>query len=148
MDLKCALPGATFARGDFVLVFNNTVVILEVDEDQHKSYGVSCDVRRMADIAASLRIEGNTMRIVFLRYNPHGFEVTGRTKTTKRVTRHARLVSVLSELQNESAGSGAESDVRVFYLFYDTDSKGLPSIFADDEYDAQAKLWLARAYVD
>ena len=148
VDLKCALPGTTFVRGDFVLIFKNTVVFLEVDEDQHKAYGVSCDVRRMADIAASLRIEGNTMRIVFLRYNPHGFEVAGRTKTTKRVTRHARLASVLSDLQNESAGAGAESDVRVFYLFYDTDSKGLPSIFADDEYDAQAKLWLARAYID
>lgn len=102
----------------------------------------------MADIAASLRIEGNAMRIVFLRYNPHGFEVAGRTKTTKRVTRHARLVSALSDLQNESAGADAESDVRVFYLFYDTDAKGLPAIFADDEYDAQAKLWLAKVYID
>jgi hypothetical protein len=148
VDLRCALPGATHARGDFVLVFGDTVVFLEVDEDQHKSYGVSCDVRRMADIAASLRIEGNTMRIVFLRYNPHGFEVAGRTKHTKRVTRHARLVSVLSDLQKESPGAGAESDVRVFYLFYDTDSKGNPAIFADDEYDAQAKLWLAKVYID
>jgi hypothetical protein len=57
-------------------------------------------------------------------------------------------VSVLSDLQNESAGAGAESDVRVFYLFYDTDSNGLPIIFADDEYEAQAKLWLAKVYID
>jgi hypothetical protein len=147
-DLRCALPDATFARGDFVLVFGNTAVFLEVDEDQHKSYGVSCDVRRMANIAASLRIEGNDMRIVFVRYNPHGFEVAGHMKPTKRATRHARLVHVLSDLQNESADAGAESDVRVYYLFYDVDSQGLPSIFADEGYDAQAKLWLAKVYID
>jgi hypothetical protein len=148
VDLKCALPGATFARGDFVLVFGDTVVFLEVDEDQHKSYGVSCDVRRMADIAASLRIEGNTMRIAFVRYNPHGFQVGGVTKPTKRKDRHARLVDVLSNLRRESTEAVTESDVRVFYLFYDVDEDGVPSIFEDDEYDAQAKLWLASAIVN
>ena len=148
VDLKCALPGATFARGDFVLVFGDTVVFLEVDEDQHKSYGVSCDVRRMADIAASLRIEGNTMRIAFVRYNPHGFQVGGVTKPTKRKDRHARLVDVLSNLRRESTEAITESDVRVFYLFYDVDDDGVPSIFEDDEYDAQAKQWLASAIVN
>ena len=148
VDLKCALPGATFARGDFVLVFGDTVVFLEVDEEQHKSYGVSCDVRRMADIAASLRIEGNTMRIAFVRYNPHGFQVGGVTKPTKRKDRHARLVDVLSSLRRESTEDITESDVRIFYLFYDVDEDGVPSIFENDEYDSQAKLWLASAIVN
>jgi hypothetical protein len=146
VDIGCALPGSTFARGDFILQFGNTIVFLEVDEDQHKSYGVSCDVRRMADIAASLRIEGNTMRIAFVRYNPHGFKVEGKTKVTKRETRHHCLVAVLSELQRDSR-KPAEADIRTFYLFYDLDSAGLPSIFADEGYDPSAKEWLEATYI-
>ena len=49
VDLKCALPGATFASGDFSLVFGDTVVFLEVDEEQHESNGVSCVLLYVVD---------------------------------------------------------------------------------------------------
>lgn len=79
-----------------------------------------------------------------MRYNPHGFKVDGKTKTTKRSVRHAHLVEVLSELQRAAP---AEADIRTFYLFYDTDTVGLPCIFSDEAYDPSAKEWLEATYV-
>lgn len=46
---------------------------------------------------------------VVQRYNPHGFQVGGVTKPTKRKDRHARLVDVLSSLRRESTEAITES---------------------------------------
>ena len=148
IDIKCGVfaPTRACAYGDFILLFRNMVVILEVDEDQHKSYGVSCDVSRMAEIVETLRVEGNTQRIVFIRYNPHGFKVDGVTKHTTKEERHRRLAELLCDLQAEE-GKDDACDVRTFYLFYDTDADGEPAVFQDETYEDLAKEWFVRAIV-
>jgi len=148
IDLKCALPGATNVRADFILLFQNTVVILEVDQFQHDGYGVACDLRRMTDTVASLRIGGNTMRVVFVRYNPDGFKVAGRTKPTTRAKRHERLVSVLRTLESEPVADATLCDTRIWYLFYDVEADGKPTIFQDESYVDAVKEWLVKAYTD
>jgi hypothetical protein len=152
VNFKCAVSEETWAVCDAVLLFRNTVVILEVDEDQHAAYGISCDVKRMGLTVESLRVGGNTQRIAFIRYNPDAFTVDGITKRTYRQERHDALISLLRELETEPDAPGAE-DVRTYYLFYDT-TEGVPDIFnavnADDgsaEYDELAKQWFARAVV-
>jgi len=144
VSFRCAVSDATWAYTDALLLFRNTVVILEVDEDQHDSYGVSCDVKRMALIVETLRTEGCSQRIVFVRYNPDGFSVNGVARRTYRKGRHDALIALLRELEHEPDAPGAE-DVRTFYMFYDT-TDGEPAIFRDD-YDALAKQWFVRAIV-
>jgi len=103
VNFTCAVLDTTWAYCDAVLLFRNTVVILEVDEEQHRAYGVSCDVRRMGLIVESLRLDGNTQRVVFVRFNPDGLAVDGAPRRTPRARRHEALVSLLRELEAEPA---------------------------------------------
>lgn len=142
VNMACAIPGATFARADFVLVFGNTVVFLEVDEHQHDGYGVSCDVQRMAKIVESIRCEGNSMRVVFVRYNPHSYSIGGVPFTTKPAERLELLGGFLERIRGEAPAPDA-CDMRVVYLFYDIGGDRIPSIFEDPEYPEIAKEWVA-----
>lgn len=148
IDLGCAIPAATWVYTDFVLIFHNTFVILEVDQDQHDGYGIACDLRRMTDIVASLRISGNTMRVAFVRYNPDSFKVAGNTKRTTTTTRHERLISVLRGLESETVDDATLCDTRIWYLFYDVEADGKLSIFQDTSYADAVKEWLVEAHTD
>lgn len=68
-----------FARVDFLIIMHKCIVLQEVDEHQYKyGYGgVACDMKRMAKIVECLALGGNTMPIVFLRYNPNKYTVDG-----------------------------------------------------------------------
>jgi hypothetical protein len=71
--------GRSYARVDFVLLSGGQVTFLEVDEGQHKfgDFSVSCDMARMGRIVESLAIEGNTLPVLFVRYNPDAYRVAG-----------------------------------------------------------------------
>jgi hypothetical protein len=124
--------GRTFASIDFMLIINGVVIFLEVDERQHEHYGVDCDVKRMADVFGSLLLEGNELPIVFIRYNPHGFKVEGKTRRTTKKQRHDKLLETI-KLASQSKKKA------VFYLFYNQDSKGVPNIVSDPLYDSTMK---------
>ena len=59
------------------------VIFLEVDEHQHKTHLISCELRRMMDVHQSLVMEGNTLPIAFLRYNPNSHKVDGEFRKWK-----------------------------------------------------------------
>ena len=127
----------TFARCDFLLDLGGGVIILEVDEDQHDGYGVSCDVRRMADLHQAFLMEGNTLPVAFLRYNPHAFKVDGVTKRTTKKEREARLLDVIRNWQHTPPGS-----LSIQYMYYNSetvDGKLQPVIWEDPEYDSTMK---------
>lgn len=109
----------------------NGVVFLEVDEYQHSHYEVSCELRRMSDVHRSLIMEGNTIPIAFVRYNPHAFKVDAETKRTPLKVREERLVKFLNEMT-------FDKDFQVSYLYYDT-TEDVPTIFHDASYDATFK---------
>lgn len=57
-----------FSRLDFIIVnCVNAICILEVDEDQHYWYNLSCEMSRMADVRASLALAGYTLPIYWIR---------------------------------------------------------------------------------
>ena len=133
-------------------------------DSMHQDYGVGCEVKRMSRILESLRLDGNTMRVVFVRYNPHDFTVDGAAPRGRSARyRHRQLTALLLELQTEAeaelnAPSSRVADVRVFYMFYDAVSdatgRATPVVFdevnPDDgspEYAAAAKEWFARCVV-
>lgn len=47
INASCAIKDSMYSNADFMFVFGNTVVFLEVDEHQHEAYGILCDVQRM-----------------------------------------------------------------------------------------------------
>jgi hypothetical protein len=96
-------------------------ILLEVDEDQHRSY--PCDCCRDVDLFAAL---GAQEKILILRYNPDPFKIAGVTLRTTQKERIARLLAVLEQ---EPAGSAR------WFLFYTKDrpEDELPSVAAEWE---------------
>jgi hypothetical protein len=128
--------GGTYARIDFTIISNGVVIFLEVDEDQHAHYGVNCDVKRMNDVYSALVVDGNTLPVVFIHYNPHAFKVDGVTEMTKTKKRHPILINTIRSIINRSAELNPLS---IMYLFYDCYWDGTPVILTDPEYDESMK---------
>ena len=110
----CSLDTETrCAYVDFAIPVPWGYVLVEVDEDQHRSYDVSCDVRRDFDVAASISLgSGHKLRII--HYNPDSFRIAGVARTTSKAERIAALVQTISA--PESAG------FERLFLFYDVES--------------------------
>ncbi len=125
----------SFARIDFVVTLaNGSVVLLEVDERQHRfGYdGVGCDMRRMERIVEALRIGGHTAGIRFVRYNCDSFRVGGTLARVLKRDREAALVGRLHEMGGEAAADGS---VWIGYCYYDrADGSTQPAIVDDPEY--------------
>lgn len=137
IDYRCLNEGS-FSRIDFLLPsVNGCHVFLEVDEYQHSYYSQSCETARMNNIVSSLRLEGNTSPMVFIRYNPHAYKVQGKNVRTTTQARHEALVKLIHSIRPDPNNS-----IRIFYLFYDTDTKGKPCVLDDMEYYEDLKMWV------
>jgi hypothetical protein len=64
-DRDCGLE-----RPDFVFDYKEFVIIVEVDENQHKSYLEECECSRMVNIYNSF----GGARVMFIRYNPDKYD--------------------------------------------------------------------------
>jgi hypothetical protein len=122
IDTSC-----TKQRPDFVFHCGTHVIIVEVDEEQHKSYK-SCgntkeevfktEARRMYNI-------GNVfvgLPVTFIRYNPDNYkDRDGKKATIATSKRHDILVKWLKKcIKNDFAwSSNGQPKLRVKYLFYD-----------------------------
>ena len=98
------LPCAPTTRyPDFMFVASNEhVVLLEVDENQHRSYDVGCEVARLSEIMDSI----DFMNMHVVRYNPHS-DVS-----------EVRLINVIQEAIFANRGIDSECGCVVQYLGY------------------------------
>lgn len=104
----------TFARVDFIIVLNGKVIALEVDEYQHEGYGVACDVARMVKLYEAWLLDGNTLPVRFIRYNPHAFRVDGKEQKITKAVREARLLDAIQVAANDN-----RDGMQVHYMYYD-----------------------------
>ena len=112
IDFECAQASVdrSFCRIDFVLgCEGGGYAFLEVDEHQHRfaGDGIACDAKRMANVHASLTLEGvMDVPIAWVRYNPHDFRVDGVLQRLPKVEREARLCAPSSRAsRRRSTGS-------------------------------------------
>jgi hypothetical protein len=132
ITFKCI--NQTCAYIDFFLMMNGCLVFVEVDEDQHDGYGVSCDIKRMSDIRTSYTIEGCELPILFIRYNPHEFEVDGNVIKISRKHREGALISCIKRLTNTKLPL-----LTIQYMYYNVDSSNELHIWCDPEYPQSIK---------
>lgn len=87
-------------RPDFMFLSKNKLfyIILEVDEEQHKSYKELCECVRMVNIFYSL--EG--LKVLFIRYNPDDYKVDEKKNKTEITTRLKKLKTYLNYYLNLS----------------------------------------------
>lgn len=127
----------SFAKLDFMIVRAGCCMLLEVDERQHDWYGVECELSRMTKIQAALSIEGNTMPLVFIRYNPQGFKVDGELRKVASTNRLARLVDFITTWHCDR-----ESGLQIQYMYYSCqriDNKLSLDIWSDPGYNEEVR---------
>jgi hypothetical protein len=108
IDTSC-----TRRRPDFVLDFKSFFVVLEVDENQHKSYPCRCEHSRMLEVFQSL----NGAPVLFIRYNPDSFkDDEGRRRKVPAKQRLKLLGCLLDHL---SSLDSLPSISCITYMFYD-----------------------------
>ena len=73
----------------------------------------------MTQVNEALALEGNTLPIIWIRWNPDAFRVNGELQKLKKKERGKLLVRFLKAL--ESTTSLEPGSVSIFYLFYDRD---------------------------
>jgi ssDNA-binding Zn-finger/Zn-ribbon topoisomerase 1 len=134
IDFACVDAEDTWCRVDFVLGTATGYVFLEVDEHQHR-FGydamLSCDMKRMAKVMASLALEaGASMPNVFwVRYNPNAWHVNGALQSVPKVERESWLCAFLSELT-------MTQPLTIGYAYYDS-SDGALEVLQNAEYHPQ-----------
>ena len=104
-------------RPDFKIYAGTHLVIVEVDEYQHKEYYEINEVSRMFNIHRAAR----GLKCVFLRYNPDGFMVNGKSR---RVSQEKRLSMLRDEIKKHMH-TVPDDDLSVYRMFYDTEEGGL-----------------------
>lgn len=123
--------GGSFARIDFIIDRNGKVIVIEVDEDQHRQYGVACEVARMLSIYESWMLEGNTLPVHIIRYNPHAFQVDGKSIRVTKKDREAQLLRAIDE-----AAESATEGLQVQYMYYDM-VDGKPAMVQDEAFSIE-----------
>ena len=92
---SCGLNSETSrAYADFAIAKPWGYILLECDEDQHRGYDPSCDVRRDFDMAASVAL-GSGHKLLIVRFNPDSYRVDGKTRVESRKDRMKRLLQLL-----------------------------------------------------
>lgn len=102
-------------RVDFRKLIDNTLLCIEVDENQHKNYDKKNEEIRYDDL---FMIHGG--KFVFIRFNPDGFKNSLGTKKNPYMKR--RMEYLENEIINQTNRIKKEENIElleIFYLFYD-----------------------------
>jgi len=88
-------------------------------------------MKRMSKIMESLALEGNTLPVVLLRYNPDAFSVDGKAVKKLKAVREAELVSLLNDPASDVFS--CDQPLVIQYMYYDV-SGGAPTVTSDPDY--------------
>ena len=94
---------------------------MEVDEEQHRFYkgGISCDMKRMGHIMTGLTIGGNTLPVLFIRYNPHSFKINYKKhKGPPKKEREQILIQFIKDYKSRVV------PLDIAYMYYDYETNG------------------------
>jgi len=90
--------GDSKRRPDLLLNLDNHVIIVEIDENQHKDYDCSCEDKRIMEISKDL----NHKPIIFIRFNPDDYiNKEGKKIKSPWIINKLGLCSVSNDCINE-----------------------------------------------
>lgn len=137
-----------YAKLDFTIVnCVNAILILEIDENQHYWYNLSCEFSRMSNVRASLMKAGYELPIYWIRYSPTGnYHVGAHEVEFSRSEREDALKAKLDKLC--SPDFVPEHQVHIHYMFYDLISEQAgPKIMTDYDFPAFLKECVSWCFV-
>jgi len=106
-------------RPDFVFDNGSFVLVVEVDEYQHRIYPCDCEYVRYVEI---FQMFGGTP-VVFLRYNPDGYKVGRKRIRADNEGRLGTLEKKIRQIQNVKL---VKNPITVCYLYYDDYNGTMP----------------------
>jgi hypothetical protein len=98
-------------RPDFLFDWGTHIVILEVDEDQHKNYACECEQARMINL---FQDQGG-MKTLFVRFNPDNYRDRANKLHKWTAGRGTKLLDVLRQTRDHPP----EDLLSAVYLYYD-----------------------------
>jgi hypothetical protein len=99
------------SRPDFILDAGTHIVVLEVDENQHKGYPCECEQIRMVNISQAFGIA-----TVFIRYNPDEFrDINNKKCDPSDIIRKNTLLEYIRFAMETIPSNFCEA----IYLYYD-----------------------------
>ena len=75
---KRVVDGCSKRRPDLIIDLGYQVVIIEIDEDLHKDYDCSCENKRLMELSQDV----GHRPLIFIRFNPDGYERDGKKITS------------------------------------------------------------------
>jgi hypothetical protein len=105
------------ARIDFVFEGQHGVVLVELDEDQHKDRCLNSEIARANAIVSSLWIGGNNRHVLVVRFNPDAYRVDGKIRRVPLATRYNRVIGVIHEALAQTDLPGDTWSIQ--HMFYD-----------------------------
>ncbi len=119
--------GCSRRRPDFLLDMGSHIIIVEVDENQHRDYGSNCETKRLMQISLDL----HERPIVFIRFNPDdyinsdGIKIESCWKinhlgimTVKNESEWNKRIKILIEQINYWINNPSEKTIEIVQLFY------------------------------
>jgi hypothetical protein len=133
---KIVVDGCSKYRPDYVLDFGLLKVIVEVDENQHKSYTCECEQGRMA----TLHQDFGGVPVLFIRYNPDNYlDGKGRKNFISISDREKVLLDFIKGLRNRLMKNECwNTPLSIVYLFYDNYEK--PEILELNYFDNKLNI--------
>jgi hypothetical protein len=117
---KIIVGGCSKYRPDIVLDAIHAKIIIEIDENQHKSYSSECEKSRMMQIHQDF----GGIPIIFIRYNPDSYkEFNSEGEViSKTIRANKKRLDVLYDVVNSILNTAKKEyniPLSVCYLFYD-----------------------------
>lgn len=122
VEYSCFEQG--YARVDFLIDCPGGVILLEIDEGQHKRETPECEASRISKIQAALALGGLSLPCLFLRFNPDAYRVSGTLQRLSKKNRRAALV----DLVLAKSFSHADPQFSILYMYYDCNKGLLPEL--------------------
>ncbi len=142
INFKCINGTQKYARIDFLLILHGIVCLLEVDENQHKDYMQMCELTRVSQVYEMFTMNGNTMPVLFIRYNPDEYKVNNKKKIFNKKDREQRLIEYLEKDIKEMVDRKTIKPLSMTYMYYDVyqyNDKTFLQVHGEDDYYNEMK---------
>lgn len=104
----------TKKRIDLCLQVDNTILGIEIDQEQHKSYSKEKEMSRYIDI-----MRATNYNYIFIRYNPDNYKKDNILMNPDKNIRFAELSSEITKQITRIKNKQNSEIFEVVYLFYD-----------------------------
>ena len=110
------LQGCSQKRPDIYFELNKHCVIVEIDENQHKTYGDVCECARINEIVNG--IGGKS--VIIIRFNP---DIIKNNKKEIKINWDIRLAKLIETIKSELSNDHETFKVEIIQLYYDDNFK-------------------------